>query len=68
MTVVFIQLYAVEHNIDSGLAFYSLAILNAASFIGRILGNFMADMYGPWNLIVPCTVSTGAMIWAVLGV
>ncbi|KAF8880547.1 major facilitator superfamily domain-containing protein [Infundibulicybe gibba] len=66
--VVYLQLYAAEHHIDDNLAFYSLSILNASSFVGRILGNFLADIYGPWNLQAPCTLLTGATIWAVLGV
>lgn len=66
--VVYLQLYAVLHEVDGNLAFYSLAILNACSCVGRILGNFFADTYGAWNLLIPTTVIAGGTIWAVLGV
>ncbi|EDR07247.1 uncharacterized protein LACBIDRAFT_250673 [Laccaria bicolor S238N-H82] len=66
--VVYLQLYAVLHKVDGNLAFYSLAILNACSFVGRIFGNFFADTYGAWNLLIPTTAIAGGTIWAVLGV
>ncbi|KAL0565215.1 hypothetical protein V5O48_016809, partial [Marasmius crinis-equi] len=66
--IIYLQLYSVLHSVDMNLAFYSLAILNGASAVGRVLGNYLADLYGPFNIQVPCTVATGALIWAVLGV
>jgi hypothetical protein len=45
-----------------------IAILNASSAIGRVLGNYLADLFGPFNVQVPCTLFTGATIFAVLGV
>ncbi|KAF8893490.1 major facilitator superfamily domain-containing protein [Infundibulicybe gibba] len=65
--VVYLQLYAVEHNIDGQLSFYSLAILNGAGIFGRIGGNYLADIYGVWCIYVPSTLATGVTIWAVLG-
>ncbi|KAK1218845.1 hypothetical protein PQX77_018461 [Marasmius sp. AFHP31] len=66
--VIYLQLYSVTHSVDRNLAFYSLAILNGASAIGRVLGNYLADIYGAFNIQVPCTVAIGALVWAVLGV
>ncbi|KAF8890382.1 MFS general substrate transporter [Infundibulicybe gibba] len=66
--LVYIQLYAVEHNVDPQLAFYSLSIVNGSSLVGRVLGNFLADTYGGWNLQVPCTLLAAASVWAVLGI
>ncbi|KAJ3804240.1 MFS general substrate transporter [Lentinula aff. lateritia] len=66
--LIYIQLYAIQHQVDSDLAFYSIAIMNGASSVGRVLGNHLADIYGPFNIQVPCTLITGATIWAVLGV
>ncbi|KAF8888098.1 major facilitator superfamily domain-containing protein [Infundibulicybe gibba] len=66
--VVYLQLYAVEHDVDNTLAFYSLAILNGAGIIGRIAANHMADTYGVWNIQVPTTLFTTATIWAILGI
>ncbi|KAJ7643878.1 MFS general substrate transporter [Roridomyces roridus] len=66
--VIYLQLYAVQHSVDSNLAFYSIAILNGSSAFGRVLGNYLADLYGPYNIQIPCGLMTGATIFAVLGV
>ncbi|KAJ7451634.1 MFS general substrate transporter [Mycena latifolia] len=66
--VVYLQLYAVQHSVDGSLAFYSISILNGASAFGRVIGNHLADLYGPYNIQVPCGLMTGAMILATLGV
>ncbi|KAJ6595661.1 MFS general substrate transporter [Mycena vulgaris] len=66
--LIYIQLYAVQHSVGSSLAFYSIAILNGSSAFGRIAGNHLADIYGPFNVQVLCTFITGGTIWAVLGV
>lgn len=61
--VFYIQTYALTRNItsDSDYAFYLLSVLNAGSFFGRILPNFMADKIGPMNMLVPCTIAAGMM-------
>ncbi|KAJ7185466.1 MFS general substrate transporter [Mycena filopes] len=66
--VIYIQLYAVQHSVGSGLAFYSLAILNGSSAFGRIAGNHLADVYGPFNLLVISSLLTASTIWGILGV
>ncbi|KAJ7130899.1 major facilitator superfamily domain-containing protein [Mycena filopes] len=66
--IIYLQLFAVQHNVDGNLAFYSIAILNGASAFGRVIGNHLADIYGPYNIQVPCGMMTGATIFAVLGV
>jgi len=66
--LIYLQLYAVQHGINTTLAFYSIAILNASSTIGRISGNFLAEIYGPINVLVACTLITGASIFSVFGV
>ena len=61
--VFYIQTYALTRNItsDSDFAFYLLSILNAGSFFGRILPNFVADKTGPLNMLVPCTIASGIL-------
>ena len=52
-------------NVDSGandLAFYFIAIMSAASTFGRIIPNFLGDMFGCLNVMVPCV--SGAMVLA----
>ncbi|KDR74772.1 hypothetical protein GALMADRAFT_70573 [Galerina marginata CBS 339.88] len=61
----YLQLYAVDHGVSPTLAFYSIAILNASSTIGRIIGNFAADIYGLFSIAIPCTFITAASIFAV---
>ncbi|OAA43652.1 Major Facilitator Superfamily protein [Metarhizium rileyi] len=41
------------------MSFYIVAILNAASFFGRIIPNFASDHLGPLNVIFPCSLVTG---------
>ncbi|EIN13004.1 MFS general substrate transporter [Punctularia strigosozonata HHB-11173 SS5] len=64
----YIQLYAVEHGVDLNLAFYSVAILNAGSVIGRILPNFFADKIGPFKLVIPCTIICSGLMFSLLGI
>ncbi|KAF8800125.1 MFS general substrate transporter, partial [Phlegmacium glaucopus] len=64
----YLQLYSVDHNIDKTLSFYSIAILNGAGVVGRLVANHLGDIYGVWNIQVPVTLMTGAAIWAVLGI
>lgn len=58
----YIQSYAIQTGItDPNLAFYLLAILNAASTFGRVIPNLIADRVGPFNVIIPCTLLTGVL-------
>ncbi|KAJ7103759.1 MFS general substrate transporter [Mycena epipterygia] len=66
--VIYIQLLGVQNSVGSNLAFYSLAILNVSSAFGRISGNYLADVYGPFNVQIPYTFFTAATIWAMLGI
>ncbi|KAJ7355164.1 MFS general substrate transporter [Mycena albidolilacea] len=66
--VIYIQIFAAQHSVGSGLAFYSIAIMNASSAFGRVAGNSLGDIYGPLNVHAACTVITGGIIWTVLGI
>ncbi|KAF9033240.1 MFS general substrate transporter [Hymenopellis radicata] len=66
--IFYLQLYAVQHSVDGDLAFYSLAIVNGTAVFGRILANYFADIYGPYVIQCPVTITTGASIWAILGI
>lgn len=55
----YVEVYAVQHKIASAdLGFYIIAIMNAASAIGRILPNFVSAHVGPFNMIVLSSIST----------
>ena len=60
------QLYAINHNVDPTLAFYTLTILNAGSIIGRIVPNFIGDIWGPFNTIIVCALSCAVLIICLL--
>ncbi|EMD35761.1 hypothetical protein CERSUDRAFT_138483 [Gelatoporia subvermispora B] len=64
----YIQLYAIEHGIDTNLAFYSVAILNGASIIGRIVLNIAADRVGAFNLVIPCSFICAGLMFSMLGI
>ncbi|KAJ7359414.1 MFS general substrate transporter [Mycena albidolilacea] len=66
--VIYMQLFSVQHSVGSSLAFYSIAIMNGTSAIGRVAGNYLADIYGPFYLQVGTTLITAGTIFAVLGV
>ncbi|KAF7360295.1 MFS general substrate transporter [Mycena venus] len=68
MPVVYLQLFSIQHSIGSGIAFYSIAIINGAGAVGRVAGNYLADIYGPFYLQVGTTLLTAGTIWAVLGI
>lgn len=51
----YLQKYARDY-IDADLSSYLLVILNAGSFFGRILPNFVADKTGVFNILIPSSL------------
>ncbi|KAF7373785.1 MFS general substrate transporter [Mycena sanguinolenta] len=66
--VVYIQLFSLQHGIDPSLAFYSVTMLNAFGTFFRLLGTYSTDVYGPFTVMVICSLGVGGMIWAMLGI
>ncbi|KAF8148455.1 MFS general substrate transporter [Crassisporium funariophilum] len=64
----YLQLYAVDIGITSGVAFYSVAILNVGSILGRLLPNFFADKFGAYNMLLPCLFITSGLAFAMFGI
>jgi len=64
----YLQLFAIQKNIDSTLAFYTLAILNGTSTVGRIAPNFLADIIGIYNVMIPANIISGILIFVMLAV
>ena len=62
-TEVFAQLHGISHT----LVFYTLAILNAASFFGRVTPNFFADKLGSLNLMTLGCLCAGIVAFALFG-
>ncbi|KAK9365620.1 MFS general substrate transporter [Lipomyces kononenkoae] len=56
----YLSSYAIEQtHFSNALAFYLLAIMNAASLFGRIIPGFVADRLGRMNMFVFIVVATG---------
>ncbi|KAG9092903.1 hypothetical protein FRC06_011741 [Ceratobasidium sp. 370] len=68
LPMFYIQLFSVVHGLDTTLVFYTLTIFYTASVFGRTIPNFIADKFGPFNLLIPCSASTGALIFAMFSV
>ncbi|KAF9494648.1 MFS general substrate transporter [Pleurotus eryngii] len=47
----YLQLYAILQGVDANIAFYMLAVMNAAGLPGRIIPGILADRFGPFNII-----------------
>ncbi|KAG7094093.1 hypothetical protein E1B28_007711 [Marasmius oreades] len=63
----YIQLDAVEHNLNQTFAFYSLVILNFANALGRIIPGFLANTLGIANMITASTLICSAVTFAMIG-
>lgn len=61
----YVTSYAVKQGFSSTLAFYTVSIVNGASFFGRIVPGFVADRYGKFNCYIIATVVSGivALCW-----
>ncbi|KAJ7646487.1 major facilitator superfamily domain-containing protein [Roridomyces roridus] len=64
----YLQLYAILHQVDSNLAFYSLAVMNAASIPGRIGPNLLAAKFGVLNVLTTFSALCGLLVFALFGV
>ncbi|KAI0765381.1 MFS general substrate transporter [Fomes fomentarius] len=59
----YLQLFVGLHGLSPTLAFYSVAVLNAASFFGRTILNFLADQYGRFNIACPTAFITSGLVF-----
>ncbi|KZP00827.1 MFS general substrate transporter [Calocera viscosa TUFC12733] len=64
----YIQLYAETVGISGTVSFYALAMINAASIVGRTLPNLIADKFGPITVLIPASTIAGALVFALLGI
>ena len=51
--------YAIDHGVSSNTAFYTLAVLNAGSILGRIAPAYLSDACGRFNILAPSAFFTG---------
>lgn len=64
----YLQLFSETHGVDSNFLTWTLPILNAGAACGRFMPNFLADKYGPLNVIIPSGIISSGMLWALLGI
>ncbi|KAF2095027.1 MFS monocarboxylate transporter [Rhizodiscina lignyota] len=57
----FVTSYAAHIGMSTGLSFHLLSIANGASLFGRILPGFLADRYGPFNLLSLVAMFSGVV-------
>ena len=50
--IFYVSSYSLARGMDPQLALYQVAILNAPSFFGRIIPNFMGDKFGRFNMAI----------------
>lgn len=55
-------------GITAEFSVYTIAILNAASTLGRIVPNYVADKTGPLNMIVPCALISAVLAYCWIAV
>jgi len=66
--IFFLQLNAVMNGIDSSLAFYTIAILNGASVVGRVVPNLFVQRFGIFNVVIPCAAACAILVFSTLAV
>lgn len=65
----YLSYYALDKQItDTSMAFYLVAIFNAGSCFGRTIPNAISDKTGPLNLLVPCSMIYGVLVFCMLAV
>ncbi|KAL8949238.1 MAG: hypothetical protein Q9222_004637 [Ikaeria aurantiellina] len=58
----YIQVYALARsNVATDYAFYLLSVLNAGSFIGRVVPGFLVGVTGPMNMLVLCAFASAIL-------
>lgn len=65
----YIQSVAIQQHLTSeDLVFYLLPIINASSTFGRLIPGYVSQRTGPLNLLVPCSILSGALVLCLLAV
>lgn len=57
-----------RHVTGTKMSFYIVAVFNAGSTLGRIAPNALSDRTGPFNLLAPCAVITGVLMFCMIAV
>ena len=57
------SVWATSLGFSENFAFYLISILNGASLFGRILPGFVADRYGPFNILTLAAFVSGVVVF-----
>lgn len=57
----FLPTYAVTKGMSPSMAFYLVAIINGASFPGRVIPGILADKLGRMNMLIAAGISSGIL-------
>ncbi|KAI9749402.1 MAG: alpha-1,2-mannosyltransferase (Kre5) [Chaenotheca gracillima] len=60
--IFYLPSHAVQNGMGTQLAFYLVAILNGASFFGRVIPGVTADKVGRFNVLSASALCTGVLI------
>jgi predicted MFS family arabinose efflux permease len=67
IALFYLSLFALKQRItNENFAFYIVPLYNAASVFGRIAPNFLSDKIGPFNVIAPCAIITGILLFCLI--
>lgn len=61
----YIELFMQSRGSSANLAFYAIAIMNAAGVIGRIGSGWFADKFGRFNMLVPVATIQAVSVFAI---
>ncbi|KAH7882295.1 MFS general substrate transporter [Phlebopus sp. FC_14] len=64
----YLQLNSFSHNLNTTFSFYSLVIMNSASFVGQLASGLLANVFGVTNAIILSNVGATALLFAMVGI
>lgn len=67
-TTFFLQFDAIAIGLSENFAFYTISLLNGVGAIGRVVPTIVADRFGVFNLMIPCAISCGVLIFSWIAV
>ncbi|KIK55203.1 hypothetical protein GYMLUDRAFT_47953 [Collybiopsis luxurians FD-317 M1] len=62
----YLQLFCSKHDLPPNIVTYGITILNIMGVLGRTLPNFLADIFGSFNVTIATGVLTGALVFMLL--
>ncbi|OLN86734.1 putative transporter MCH4-like protein 4 [Colletotrichum chlorophyti] len=59
----YVDAYAIRLGVDPGTSFYILSAMNAASLLGRLAPNWLADRHGGMTVMLPCCLASALVLF-----